>query len=227
MKQLLRSDAMQVSAVIFDLDGTLIDSAGDLQSAVNRMLEDFRCARLSPVEFRGMFGDGAGALIARVLAARPGCLIDHAAALKRFLEHYETDLTTLTHPYPGVQETLDVLHRRGMKLAVCTNKATALTRTILQRLSLEGYFTRVVGGDGLPFRKPDPRVLFEVLTKLQIPAASSVLVGDSEVDAATAKAAGVPFVLMTHGYHRGPVGEIPCVIALDHFEQLETFLGGS
>lgn len=218
---------MFAAAVIFDLDGTLVDSAGDLQRAVNRMLEDFGCAPLSPVEFRGMFGDGAGVLIARVLAARPSGRTDHAAALKRFLEHYETDLTTLTRPYPGAQEMLKALHRRGTKLAVCTNKPTGLTRTILQRLSLEGYFARVVGGDCLPFRKPDSRVLFEVLAQLQSPAASSVLVGDSEVDAATAKAAGVPFVLMTHGYHRGPVSEIPCVIALDQFEQLERFLSGT
>jgi len=217
---------MQASAVIFDLDGTLIDSAGDLQTAVSRMLEEVGSAPLSPVEFRGMFGDGAGALIARVLAARPGGLTDHAGALKRFLEHYEADLTTLTRPYPGVQETLATLHGRGLKLAVCTNKPTGLTRTILQRLRLERYFARVVGADCLPFRKPDPRALLEALTTLQIPPASSVLVGDSEVDAATAKAASVPFVLMTYGYHRGPVGEIPCVIALDRFEQLARFLGG-
>jgi phosphoglycolate phosphatase len=191
----------QVVAVIFDLDGTLIDSAGDLQVAANRVLNRFGCAPLSPAEFRSMFGDGVGALIARALAARQ-CPVPDQEALRFFLDS------------------------RGLKLAVCTNKPIALTHVILERLALDRYFTHVVGGDSNPFRKPDPRVLLEMLAALQTSSAASVFVGDSEVDAATAAAAGVPFVLMTHGYHRGPVGEIPCIAALEHFERLAEFLAG-
>lgn len=163
--------------------------------------------------------------IARALAARQCAAPSHAAALRLFLAHYEADLTTLTRPYPGAQETLEILGARGLQLAVCTNKPAGLARLILKRLGLDQYFTRVLGGDSLPFRKPDPRMLTELLNTLQVSPASSVLVGDSEVDAATASAAGVPFVLMTHGYHRGSVGKIPCVAALDHFEQLADFFG--
>jgi phosphoglycolate phosphatase len=191
----------QVVAVIFDLDGTLIDSAGDLQVAANRVLNRFGCAPLSPAEFRSMFGDGVGALIARALAARQ-CPVPDQEALRFFLDSH------------------------GLKLAVCTNKPIALTHVILERLALDRYFTHVVGGDSNPFRKPDPRVLLEMLAALQTSSAASVFVGDSEVDAATAAAAGVPFVLMTHGYHRGPVGEIPCIAALEHFERLAEFLAG-
>jgi phosphoglycolate phosphatase len=216
----------QAAAVVFDLDGTLIDSAGDLQYAANRVLEKFGCAPLSLAEFRNMFGDGVGALIARALATRQRAVPDQVA-LRLYMEHYEADLTTLTRPYPGAQEMLKVLYARGMKLAVCTNKPTSLTHVILERLSLDRYFNCVLGGDSLPFRKPDPRVLLKVLTTLQATPVTSVLVGDSEVDAATASAAGVPFVLMTHGYHRGPVGQIPCLAALDHFEHLADFLGHS
>jgi phosphoglycolate phosphatase len=95
---------------------------------------------------------------------------------------------------------------------------------ILERLSLEGYFTCVISGDSSSFRKPDPRVLLEALRELQASASSTVFVGDSEVDADTCTAAGVPFVLMTHGYHRGPIAEIPCITALDHFEDLAELL---
>ena len=215
----------QVVAVIFDLDGTLIDSAGDLQVAANRVLNRFGCAPLSPAEFRSMFGDGVGALIARALAARQ-CPVPDQEALRLFIAHYQADLTTLTRAYSGVQGMLEILDSRGLKLAVCTNKPIALTHVILERLALDRYFTHVVGGDSNPFRKPDPRVLLEMLAALQTSSAASVFVGDSEVDAATAAAAGVPFVLMTHGYHRGPVGEIPCIAALEHFERLADFLAG-
>jgi phosphoglycolate phosphatase len=121
---------------------------------------------------------------------------------------------------------LEFLYAKGLKLAVCTNKRTDWARTILERLALDRYFARVLGGDLFPFRKPDPRVLFQTLTALQVTPASSLFVGDSEVDASTAHAAGVPFILMTHGYHRGPVDDIPCLTALDTFEQFSEFLAG-
>ena len=121
----------------------------------------------------------------------------------------------------------EMLHTRGLTLAVCTSKPTRLAHLILERLSLERYFTRVFGADSFPLRKPDPRVLREAMRALGTSAAATVLIGDNEVDAATAAGAGIPFVLMTHGHHRCAVGEIPCATAPDDFKQLADFLAGS
>jgi phosphoglycolate phosphatase len=215
---------MAASWVIFDLDGTLVDSAADLHRAVNLMLREFGCAPLSLAQVRGMIGDGVSKLVARALAARQCASPDDARAQRLFMDHYAADPTTLTRPYPGVPETLDLLRGRGSTLAVCTNKPVHLAQVILERLGIGRHFARVMGGDSLPFRKPDPRVLTEMMTALEASPASSWMVGDSEVDSETAYAAGVPFVLMTYGYHRRPTSEIPCLAALDHFPELAAFL---
>lgn len=215
---------MQPSLVVFDLDGTLIDSAPDMHRAVNRTLADLGCAPLSLTDIRTMVGDGAAALIARALAARHCINADPTTALAQFLEHYEAEPTAVTRTFPGVPETLQRLQTSGLTLAVCTNKPTGLTNTILERLAIDQFFVRVVGGDSLPFRKPDPRALLEVINGFGTPTPATLMVGDSEVDAATAHAANVPFVLMTYGYHRGPIEEISSVATLDHFGELATLL---
>jgi phosphoglycolate phosphatase len=215
---------VQPALVVFDLDGTLIDSAPDMHRAVNLMLADLGCAPLTLPDIRTMVGDGASALIARALAARQCLTADPTKALEQFLEHYEADPTGATRTFPGVPETLERLQASGLTLAVCTNKPARLTQMILARLRIDRYFVRVVSGDSIPFRKPDPRALLEVLNGFATPKAATLMVGDSEVDAATAHAASVPFVLMTYGYHRGPIGEISSIATLDHFRELATLL---
>jgi phosphoglycolate phosphatase len=210
--------------MVFDLDGTLIDSAPDMHRAVNLMLAARGCNPLSLAEIRTMVGDGASALIARALAARQCVNADRDQALVEFLEHYEADPTAVTQTFPGVPDTLERLQAVGLTLAVCTNKPTRLTEMILERLGINRYFTRVVAGDSMPYRKPDPRALMEVLNGFDTPAAATIMVGDSEVDAATAHAASVPFVLMTYGYHRGPIDAISSIATLDHFGELATLL---
>ncbi len=215
---------MQPALVVFDLDGTLIDSAPDMHRAVNLMLADLGCSPLTLADIRTMVGDGASALIARALAARQCVTADTSEALAKFLEHYEADPTVLTRAYPGVPETLERLQAFGLTLAICTNKPTRLTAMILKRLGLDRFFVRVVAGDTLPFRKPDPRALLEVVNGFATPVAATLMVGDSEVDAATAHSANVPFVLMTYGYHRGPIDGISSIATLDHFSELATLL---
>jgi phosphoglycolate phosphatase len=144
--------------------------------------------------------------------------------LALFLEHYEAEPTAFTRTYPDVHETLDRLRAHGLALALCTNKPARLTQMILERLEIDRYFVRVIAGDSLPFRKPDPRALLAVLTGLDTPMAAALMVGDSEVDAATAQAAGVPFILMTYGYHRGPIDGIASIATLDRFHELATLL---
>jgi phosphoglycolate phosphatase len=210
--------------VVFDLDGTLIDSAPDMHVAVNRMLAGLGCSPLSLADIRTMVGDGTSALVARALAARQCVTADPDQALADYLEHYEAEPTAATQTFPGVPETLERLQAAGLTLALCTNKPTRLTEMILERLGIARYFTRVLAGDSMPYRKPDPRALMEVLNGFDTPPAATIMVGDSEVDAATAHAANVPFVLMTYGYHRGPIDAISSIATLDHFAELATLL---
>jgi phosphoglycolate phosphatase len=211
---------MSPSLIVFDLDGTLIDSAADLAASVNAMLAGLGCAPLTLAEVRQMIGDGVAMLVSRALAAR-GCEpADPARAIHAFMSHYESGASALTTAFEGAADTLRTLRAAGIALAVCTNKPARLSAGILESLGLAQYFARVIGGDSLPFRKPDPRVLLSLLEAFDVPPERSLLVGDSEVDAATARDAGVPFVLMKHGYRRGPAEDIACVAALESFGEL-------
>jgi phosphoglycolate phosphatase len=215
----------KITLGIFDLDGTLIDSVGDIGAAVNRMLGELDQAPLALDEVRAMVGDGAATLVDRVLAARPNIAIGATAALARYLALYDANPLGLTQLYPGVAETLDLLQQRGVRLALCTNKPERASRVILESFRLADRFERIVGGDTFPWRKPDRRVLDAVIAALGEAAESTVLVGDSEVDAAAAAAAGIPFILMSYGYRRGPVETIACQAALDRFEALAELFG--
>jgi phosphoglycolate phosphatase len=206
--------------MIFDLDGTLVDSAPDLQLAVNRVLADHGCAPVSLGETRNMIGDGAAQLIQRAFAARSIPLVDPPEALRQFIAHYRAAPTANTLLYDGVLETLGSLKERGCAMAVCTNKPENPTNEILRRLGIAEFFPRVVCGDTHAYRKPDPRMLTGILTEFAVNPPMSLMIGDSEVDAATAQAARVPFVLMTYGYRRGAVQDIPCLAALDRFADL-------
>ncbi len=211
---------MPPALIVFDLDGTLIDSAADLAAAINTMLTGFGREPLPVPEVRRMIGDGVATLVARALAARHCGQADAAGAAQVFMRYYESHATALTTAFPGVEPALQSLRAADIPLAVCTNKPALITAAILESLGLAKYFTRVIGGDSLPFRKPDPRVLLHLLAAFAARPASSLLVGDSEVDAATAQAAGVPFVLLKHGYRRGPAAAIPCIAALESFDEL-------
>ncbi len=212
-----------IRLVLIDLDGTLIDSIGDIHAAVNGMLAEQDQAPLDLPDVRRMVGDGAAVLIERVMAARPALGLDATAALKRYLELYEAEPLGLTTLYPGVAATLDQLRERGYRLAVCTNKPERPSRAILESFGLSDRFQRIVGGDSLPWRKPDRRMLDGIMADLGETVATTVLVGDSEVDAAAAAAAGMPFILMSYGYRRGPIETIQCRAAFDDFADLAGF----
>ena len=219
------NDSMKYDLLIFDLDGTLVDSAPDLRHAVNLVLDEHGAAPLSLTQIRSMIGDGAAQLVARAFAASGLVPEDANAPLQRFFTLYEADPTANTILYDGVGDTLQAMRDRGFPLAVCTNKPANPARIILRQLNIDAYFSQVVGGDTHEFRKPDPRMLTTLLEHYGVDRAKTLMIGDSEVDAATANTAGVPFVLMTYGYRRGAVTDIDCVAALDHFSDLKPLVG--
>jgi phosphoglycolate phosphatase len=206
--------------LIFDLDGTLIDSAPDLQRSVNRLLAEHSREPLTLPEVRALIGDGVTQLVSRAFAARSLEAVDIAKAVQRYLSIYAESPVEHTEIYEGVSETLDDFTRRGIAMTVCTNKPERLSIDILQRLDLLKHFKAVVGGDTHPFRKPDPRMLTELLDRFGVSRETAFLIGDSEVDGAAAEAAGVRFILMTYGYRRGPVDRIRHHLALDRFAEL-------
>jgi phosphoglycolate phosphatase len=210
--------------VIFDLDGTLVDSAGDICLAVNGLLQERGAEPLSVETVREFVGEGARRLVEKLLQVRPAAGDDVDSVLTRFLAIYEEMPTTHTVPYPGVRATLDRLVASGASLAVCTNKPSGPTANVLRDLDLAHFFRIVIAGDTLPVRKPDPVLIETIASRLGFDMTSAVLVGDSEVDAATAAAAGIPFVLMTYGYHHSPVEAIPATHRLDQFAELMEIL---
>lgn len=204
-------------AVIFDLDGTLIDSLPDIHATVNRVFTARGMAPFSPDEVRSFVGHGAPRLIARALAARLRPETEAPAVLAEFLAQYESAVH-LTQLYPGARAALERLATRGHRLGLCTNKPLAPTRALLAHFGLTGLFGAVLGGDSLPLRKPDPAPLIK--TNILLGARPMVFVGDSEVDAETATRAGVPFLLYTQGYRNSPPEALPHAARFDDFAAL-------
>ena len=194
-------------AVVFDLDGTLVDSAPDLHAAANRVLEENGLDPLTLAEVRGFVGNGIPKLVERCLTARgklaKGKLLSDATA--RFKELYGADPAALTRTYDGVEAMLGALSARGLLLGVCTNKPEGLSRQILSGLALDRHLRAVVGGDTTKVMKPDPEPLRHCLSLLGAGLEETLYVGDSETDADMAAAAGIGFALYSGGYRKRPL----------------------
>jgi phosphoglycolate phosphatase len=211
---------MKQKALVFDLDGTLVDSLDDLAAALAAMLGEIGAPALPRDKVRGMIGDGTRALVARALAASnlPATLLDERHA--RFLALYEAAPAALSLPYPGVVETLHAFREEGRRLAVCTNKPQRATLAVLRGTGLDGFFATVVGGDVLAAKKPDPAHLLAALAGIGATPRDAIMVGDNEHDVAMAKAAGVPVILVRYGYHRVPLATLAADIQIDAFAAL-------
>jgi len=205
--------------LVFDLDGTLVDSVPDLRAALNEMLRERGRPPLSLPQVKRMVGDGAPAMVARALDAS-GADPAEPGALARFLEIYEANAVRLTRPYPGVQETLTALRRRGYRTAICTNKPQRATIAVIEGLGLLPLFDAIAGGDRFPVRKPDPGHLLRLIDELGARVAATAMIGDNENDAAAARAAGVRLVLMTYGYPRVDPRSLAADALLEHFSEL-------
>ena len=212
-------------AVIFDLDGTLIDSAPDIHAAANTLMERHGFAPFTPAETRSFIGSGVPHFITCCLRARDraGDAALRAQLIAEFIDLYETAVT-LTTVYPGVAGALEALAAEPYALGLCTNKPHGPARAVLAHLALDAHFPVVIGGDSLTVRKPDPAPLQAAVAGLG--ARDAVYVGDSEVDAETAARAGLPFALYTQGYRKGPVDAIPHARAFDDFAELPGIVAG-
>ena len=213
---------MTTRAVIFDLDGTLVDTAPDLMAATNHVLALLRRRPITMPEVRTFVGRGARILIERGVAAT-GDAIDEASLTyyhAEFLRHYESHTADRSEIFPGVVALLKRLADSGIKAGVCTNKPEDLSRLLLDTLDLSRFFGAVVGPDTIGIAKPNAAPYLEAVRRLGVEPQHSIMVGDSEVDILTARAAKVPVIAVTFGYTAKPVAEFGPDYLVSHFDEI-------
>jgi phosphoglycolate phosphatase len=213
-------------AVVFDLDGTLVDTAPDLHAHLNEMLAELGRPGLALEEVRPMIGDGARMLLQRGLDSSGGMPagVDLDTLFREFLRRYTARPQRFGAVFAGVEPTLAALAGAGVRLGVCTNKPQAPTDRLLAALDLARHFPVVIGGDRLPVRKPDPAHLQAVLDRLGARQGRAVLVGDSANDVLTAAPIGVPCILVSFGYTPTPARELGAARVIDHMSELTAAL---
>src|SRR4051812_15035417 len=200
--------------VAFDLDGTLADTAPDLAAALNHTLTALGRPTVPPESVRHLVGHGARALLRGALGDE--ALVEQGVPL--YLEFYAANICAGTTCYSGLEATLDALDARGVKLAICTNKPERLTHLLIDALGWKDRFAAIVGADTLAVRKPDPLPLREAIARAG--GGRAAFVGDSIVDADTAKAAGLPFVAVSFGFSDRPVEQLGADAAIDSYAEL-------
>jgi phosphoglycolate phosphatase len=213
----------RIEAIVFDLDGTLIDSAPDLCAAANHILEAAGRPTVTVAAITRMVGDGMPKLIERAFAATgaPPTEAEMPALFRSFLAYYQDPgQAHLTTAYPGVAETLAALRGRGLKLGICTNKSQEPSLGVLEKLGLGAYFDAVVGGDVAPRRKPDPAHPRATLKALGVTPDGALMVGDSPNDVQSGQAAGLPVIAVSYGYRRVSMAALGADAIIDRFADL-------
>ena len=208
--------------IVFDLDGTLIDTAPDLLDSLNHSLEAGGLVRAEAAALKGFIGFGGKVMIEKAFAAQQKALAaqEHDRLYALFVEHYNDAMPGRSLPYPGVIEALDRFEAAGYIMAVCTNKFEAMAVRLLTALGMAHRFATITGQDTFAFRKPDPRHLLETIAKAGGDPANALMVGDSRTDIDTAKAAGIPVVAVDFGYTDRHVREFEPSVIISHFEEL-------
>jgi phosphoglycolate phosphatase len=214
--------AMTRPIIVFDLDGTLIDTAPDLLESLNHSLAAGSVAPVDNAGFKRFVGNGGRVMIERAFAARqkPLGAEEHERLLKLFLDHYTANIPGKSRPYPGVIEAIARFEDAGFLIAVCTNKYEANSLALIEALGLTKHFTVIAGQDTFPFRKPDPRHLLKTIELAGGDRGLAVMVGDSRTDIDTAKAAGIPVVAVDFGYTDRHVSEFEPTVVISHFDEL-------
>jgi phosphoglycolate phosphatase len=210
------------AVIAFDLDGTLVDTAPDLIATLNWLLAEEGVAPLALAEARPFIGRGAKWMIERGFQAAHAPLAPERLQplFEHFIERYNAHIADESRPFPGVVAALEALKAEGARLAVCTNKLTGLSVSLLDALGLSPLFDAVVGADAAPAAKPDPRHLEAAIAAAGGTKDRAILVGDAATDVGAARAAGVPLILVSFGYTETPARELDPDILIDHFDQL-------
>jgi phosphoglycolate phosphatase len=209
-------------AIVFDLDGTLVDSAPDLVATLNNVLTRRGRAPIPEDMVRVMIGDGIRALVLRGLEASGGLLAPAEIELMagEFLAHYEAHIADLSRPFPGVVDALTALTQDGCVLGVCTNKIERFSVKLLKVLGIAQHFAAIVGGDSLAVRKPAAGHLLGTIERMGAARAGAVMVGDSGNDVAAARAAGIAVIAVSFGYTNVPAAELGADKVIHHFKEL-------
>ncbi len=208
------------ATLLFDLDGTLADTAGDLCETTNVILTRHGRTRVPEARVRHLVGGGARLLLERGFA-ETGAPADNALLdqmFREFIEYYSAHIADHSKLWPGVEPLLVRLAEANVRLAVCTNKAEHLARQLLGELGVDKYFPVVIGGDTLAVKKPNPEHLFEAMRQLGGDLASSIMVGDSETDIDAALNAKMASICVSFGYSRQPVPALGADVVIDHFD---------
>jgi phosphoglycolate phosphatase len=220
---------MPAPIAVFDLDGTLVDTAPDLLDSLNRCLDTAGLKRANPVELRRFVGFGGRVMIERAFEAHGKSLAD--GQLDRlyamFIDDYLSGIPGKSAPYPGVVAALNRLSAAGYVLAICTNKMERHSKRLIEALGLADRFQAICGQDTFPFRKPDPRHLFGTIEAAGGDVERAVMVGDSRTDIDTAKAAGIPVVAVDFGYSDQPVRTLEPSKTISHFDELTAALANA
>lgn len=211
---------MAYSTLIFDLDGTLIDSVPDLCRLVNRQLRKIGAARVAEEDVIRMVGEGAEMLLKRAFEKVGKHFPEREMTpfYEEFLAEYAVMDPVYTRLYPGVTETLSALKEEGYKIGLCTNKPVAPTHIVLDKLGIEDFFEIIIGFDSTGKRKPDPTPLLEAITRLGSTPEESLMIGDSPADAKTAENAQVDMLIVTYGYSRVPPRDLPGKAYCENFD---------
>jgi phosphoglycolate phosphatase len=214
-------------ALIFDLDGTLVDTAPDLLGATNAVLRSEGRREVDPDTLRHMVGFGARSLITQAMAATGAPVEDARLAelVERFLVHYRAHIADSSVPFPGVEETLAALQAEGAPLAVLTNKPQEMADLLLRALRLDRYFPVVYGAGRMSYVKPDARIFHDVVRDLGA-GDRAIMIGDSVTDVATARAAKAPVVLVTYGYTPEPAHSLGADAITDRFAEIPMLARG-
>jgi phosphoglycolate phosphatase len=224
---------MQNATLVFDLDGTLVDSLPDLVAATNHALSELSLPPLSTATLRQAVGFGARRMILDGLAQTGVTLPDPEIdrLLARFLAYYEPNIARETRPYDGAVAVLEGFRSAGARLAVCTNKRHALAERLLAALAIDGLFDAVVGGDSFPVCKPHPDHVRGAIRRAGGNPGAAVMVGDTGIDIAAARAAAIPVVACTFGYATEPVASLKPDAVISHYSELDaavrTLLAGA